>query len=194
MASLITFFVAGFAAWAHYELAGRVVISGTPFTVWRCWYAAVLLACLYDVLRAKDIELRSVWCIMLFSYVASFMTWDMSARPLEDNALRMIIVMAAALIVTMRTEVVLLVGLHGAIIFAAYLASAGVLPKRTAGFLVWSFPDISAALQHVSLILLGGYTLARNRILDMRSDDRRMDFIYSRSRVARVQSKEASQG
>jgi hypothetical protein len=176
MASLITFFVAGLAAWMHFHLLGRVVVAGTPFTVWRCWYAAVLLACLWDVLKAKDAELRSVWCIMLFSYVASFMTWDLSARPLEDNALRMIIVMALALIVSARAEVVLLIALHGAVIFAAYLASAGVLPKRTAGFLVWSFPDISAALQHASLIVIGGYTVARSRVLDWRAGNRPMAY------------------
>ena len=168
MIAALTFVAAGIAAWLHYELAGRIVISGTGFTVWRAWYLAVLLAAMIDVLRLRDKELRAAWVVLALSYVASFMTWDLSARPLVDNALRMIIVMAALLFVCFRIETRLAAIFHGLVIFFAYLAYSGVIPssgQRPRAFLAWSYPDIAAGLQHVSLVILGGVTVARSALL-----------------------------
>lgn len=168
----IAFPVAGLAAWAHYEFLGRIVVSGTGFTVWRAWYAAVLLAALVDVLRARDAELRGVWTVLALSYLASFMSWDLSSRPLEDNALRMLAVMGALLIVSLRPATALIVILHGAIIICAYLTTRGLIPApaaRPRAFLAWSFPDISAGLQHASLIVLGGSAMAGHRVLEWRN-------------------------
>lgn len=171
MLAAITFPLAGLAAWAHHELAGRVVVPGTGLTVWRAWYAAVLLAALIDVLRARDSGLRAVWVVLALSWLASFMAWDLSARPLEDNALRMLVVMGGLLIVSIRPATAAIVALHGAVIICAYLTARGLMPGPSARpkvFLAWSFPDISAGLQHAALIVLGGSALAGNSLLDWR--------------------------
>lgn len=169
MLAALTFPLAGLAAWAHYEFLGRVVVPGTGLTVWRVWYAAVLIAALVDVLKLRDSELRAAWAVLALSYLASFMTWDLSARPLEDNTLRMLAVMGGLLIVSVRPALAPAVILHGAIILCAYLTSRGLIPgpaSRPQSFLAWSLPDISAGLQHVALITLGCAPLARDRILD----------------------------
>lgn len=165
----IAFPAAGLAAWTHYEFLGRVVVPGTGFTVWRAWYAAVLLAALVDVLRARDSELRGVWAVLALSYLASFMSWDLSSRPLEDNALRMLAVMGGLLIVSIRPATAMVVILHGAVIICAYLTTRGLIPApaaRPRAFLAWSFPDISAGLQHASLMVLGGSAMAGHRVLE----------------------------
>jgi hypothetical protein len=149
-----TFFLAGALAWAHYAVLGRVVFG--PITVWRAWFIAVLVACLVDILRHRDRELQAVWAVLALSCLASYMTWDASARPLLDNALRMAAVGGALLLISTRPAVACAACLHAVVVLTAFAAyQLAIIPthlERPRVFLAWSFPDISAGLQHASVL------------------------------------------
>lgn len=156
MIAAATFILGGAAAWAHYALIGRAVAG--PFTVWNLWYLAVLVACLIDILRHRDRDLRGIWVVLALSYMASYMTWDASSRPQLDNALRMIAVGGSLLLISTRPAVALAACLHTVVVLAAFAAyQIDIIPthiERPRVFLAWSFPDISAGLQHASLVAI----------------------------------------
>jgi hypothetical protein len=166
----ISFIVAGAFLWLHYALIGATVLG--PLRVWHVWIFATLCGAAVDAWRSKDRELRLAWCVLFFSWVGGLIGWAFSPHPLIDLTLKNLIVMASLLIIAIRPETVLPILLHGIIILTAYMASIGVIPsagQRPRVFLAWSYPDVAAALQHASLIALGGYTAIRNRIVDIRS-------------------------
>jgi hypothetical protein len=192
MIAAITFLSAGFLAWAHYATLGFKV--GMGLTVWTAWMLAVLIAAGIDCYRLRGRQLMQAWAVLAISWVAAMTTWAMSGNHLVDFTLKNLAVMAALLLIAFRPETVLPALLHGVIILVAYLTSRGVIPssgQRPRVFLAWSHPDISAGLQHASLLFMGGYTLARNYLLGLRSGDRPLAVDYGSARVARVESKEA---
>jgi hypothetical protein len=162
----VTFIIGGLCAWWHYGAIGRVVFG--PWTIWNFWFCAVVIAAGVDALRTKDRDLALAWAIQAIAFVVSLTVWKISANPLVDLTIKNLIVMAALLLVCFKPETGLSAILHGLVILAAYLAAIGVIPsagQRPRAFLAWSYPDIAAGLQHLSLIIIGGLGAAQNAVL-----------------------------
>jgi hypothetical protein len=167
MIAALTFIIAGFAAYWHFMALGWKV--GAGFTVWTAWFCAVLIASGVDAWRSKDDEIRAAWLVMAVAWLASMLTWKISPNPLIDLTLKNLAVMAALLMIARRPETGVSAMLHGVVVLCAYLATQGVIPtaaQRPKVFIAWSYPDIAAALQHLSLMVIGGYGYLRSAFLD----------------------------
>lgn len=144
------------------------------FTVWTAWFFAVLIAAGVDCWRSRDRELQLAWAVMAIAWVASMLAWKVSSVPLVDLTVKNIVVMALLLTIAFRPETAVPALLYGLVILAAYLAAIGYIPSvaaRPRQFLAFSYPDIAAGLQHVSLILLAGPWL--RHVLGDHTDNRR---------------------
>lgn len=151
------FIAAGALAWLHYAFLGPFVASG--ITVWTAWFATVLLVCGAETLRSGERKCILAWLVMLFSFIASHVTWQTSASPLLDLAIKNLIVASLIVLCALDATFVIVAGLHLVLILAAFLAYYGMIPgprQRPRLFIAYSYPDIAAGVQHACLIILGG--------------------------------------
>ena len=161
MIAALTFPIAGVAAWLHYATLGPMVAPG--ITIWIAWFFLVLLAAGADCARSQDGPSTAAWAIMAIGWALSMLTWRLSANPLLDLAAKN--VMIAALLIGVgawhgRSLIVAIAFAHLALILVAFMSSIGWVPgpgQRPRQFVAYSYPDIAAGIQHVCLVILGGF-------------------------------------
>lgn len=152
-----TFVAAGALAWLHFETLGRIIMPG--ITVWIAWYFAVLLALIYVAARSGDASTRAGAVIMAASFLAAHVIWNGSAWPIATQCLKNIAVASAlvmAALVFSSKALLAAAVIHLAIVVIGAATDLGLIltAKRPMQFLAWSFPDISAGLQHAALVVV----------------------------------------
>ena len=165
--TLFAFLLGGAAGWLHYNLIGRVIAPG--LSVWVAWYGLVLVALMFDAWRSGKPAVRSASIVMLASFVAAHVIWNASAWPVAAHSLKNIVVAVALMSVAAAYSsraVFVAAFTHLAIVAVGFMAEFGVLfeGKRPAQFIAWSFPDVSAGLQHAALIVLALGTREREGV------------------------------
>jgi len=153
----LTFLIGGALAWLHFEIVGRVIAPGV--TVWIGWYAVVLAALAFHAWRSRDKGTRAAALIMLASFLAAHLIWNASAWPIAAHSLKNIVVAAGlfAVALAFQNRIIFLAGaLHLAIVGIGAASDLGFIfgGKRPMQFIAWSFPDVSAGLQHAALLVL----------------------------------------
>jgi len=153
----LTFLIGGALAWLHFEIVGRVVAPG--ITVWIGWYAVVLAALAFHAWRSRDKGTRASALIMLASFLAAHLIWNASAWPIAAHSLKNIVVGAGlfAVALAFQNRIIFLAGaIHLAIVGIGAASDLGFIfgGKRPMQFIAWSFPDVSAGLQHAALLVL----------------------------------------
>jgi len=153
----LAFLIGGALAWLHFEILGRVIAPGV--TVWIAWYAAVLAALAFHAWRSGDKGARTAALVMLVSFLAAHLIWNASAWPIAAHSLKNIVVASAlfAVALAFQSRNIFLAGaLHLAIVGVGAASDLGFIfgSKRPMQFIAWSFPDVSAGLQHAALMVL----------------------------------------
>jgi len=154
--TLLAFPIAGFLAWLHFVTIGRVIVPGV--TVWIGWYGVVLAALIWQSWRSASPPMRAGAAIMAASFIAAHVIWNASAWPLATHSLKNIVVavMLFGAAYAMRSRWLAIAGaLHIVIIGFAFAADIGMAfgGRRPPNFIAWSFPDVSAGLQHAALMV-----------------------------------------
>lgn len=153
----VAFVTTGVISWLHFETLGRVIVPG--LTVWVAWYAAVLVALVYVAARSGDAAVRAGASIMVASFLAAHVIWNGSAWPIAAQCLKNIAVASALVMAALAFSSKALLAaavVHLAIVGIGAATDLGLIltAKRPMQFLAWSFPDISAGLQHAALIVV----------------------------------------
>jgi hypothetical protein len=159
------FLAAGAMAWAHFEMLGRVVFPG--LTVWVAWYGAVLLALALAAWRSDSPAMKVGAAIMAVSFLSAHVIWNGSAWPIAAQCLKNIVVACAligAAIALHSRALAAAAALHLVIVAIGAAVDLGLIlqGRRPLQFLAWSFPDISAGLQHAALVSIGFGDAARS--------------------------------
>lgn len=167
-----TFVVAGLVAWAHYEMIGRAIMPG--LSVWVAWYAAVLLSLAWLAVRSGEPSVRAGAAIMVASFLAAHVIWNMSAWPIAAQSIKNIAVAAMLLMAALALfswSLVIAASIHLVIVAVGAAADLGLVlnTPRPVQFVAWSFPDVSAGLQHAALIVIS-FGAARSEDSDLVGD------------------------
>lgn len=155
--TLLAFLSGGLFGWLHFETLGRIVAPGV--TVWIGWYGLVLAALMFETWRSRQPALRAASAVMLASFIAAHVIWNASFWPVAAHSLKNIVVATILIgIASAYSSRAIFVAafIHLAIVGVGFAADFGVLfgGKRPLQFLAWSFPDVSAGLQHAALLVL----------------------------------------
>ena len=155
--TVIAFLLSGLAGWAYLETVGRVILPGV--TVWIAWYFVVLTIFSHQAFRSKNEAIRAAAIVMICSFLAAHVIWNASYWPIAAQSLKNIVVASTLLLVGygFRSRIVFLAAfLHLLIVGVGFMADLGFMfgGKRPMQFLAWSFPDVSAGLQHAALMVL----------------------------------------
>lgn len=155
--TLLAFMIGGAAAWLHFETLGRVVAPGV--TVWIGWYGLVLAALVLEAWRSRQPAPSLAALTMLASFLAAHVIWNASLWPIAAHSLKNIVVATVLIGIASSYSsraVFVAAFIHLAIVAVGFAADFGVLfeGRRPMQFIAWSFPDVSAGLQHAALLVL----------------------------------------
>ena len=155
--TLLAFLSGGLFGWLHYETLGRIVVPG--ITVWIGWYGLVLAALCYEAGRSRLPSIMASASVMLASFIAAHVIWNASAWPIAAHSLKNIVVAVALIFIaySMASKAVFTAAfIHLAIVAVGFAADFGLMfeGRRPMQFIAWSFPDVSAGLQHAALLVL----------------------------------------
>lgn len=162
----LAFLISGALAWTHYETLGRIVTPGV--TVWIAWYGLVLAALCYEAGQSRRPAIIASACVMLASFVAAHVIWKASAWPIATHSLKNIVVAVALLFIaySFSNRSIFIAGcIHISIIAVGFAADFGLIfeGRRPMQFIAWSFPDVSAGLQHAALLVISLGTREREK-------------------------------
>jgi hypothetical protein len=156
----LAFILSGAAMWAHFELIGPAVVSGVPILrVWPIWYAIVLAVACWTMIHRKDDGAWPVSATLIGSFLAAHFVANFSSMVIPTQAIRFISVAAILMMIGIafpRWQIFAAAGLHLAIVAFGFAADNGFIfgGKRPMQFIAWSYPDVSAGLQHAALLVL----------------------------------------
>ena len=195
--TLLAFLIGGLFGWIHFETLGRIVAPGV--TVWIGWYGLVLAALIFEAWRSRLPALRLAALTMLASFIAAHVIWNASLWPLAAHSLKNIVV--ATMLIGIASSyfsraVFVAAFIHLAIVAVGFAADVGILfeGRRPMQFIAWSFPDVSAGLQHAALLVLALGTREREDAavgLHPRSGDHRGAYGLAAVAVRKNSGKEA---
>jgi len=154
---ILSFFFIGWAAWLHYEALGPVVLGS--IRVWPLWMGLVVLALIAQSARSRDASRIVPAIIMGLAFIAAHVIWNLSAMPIAAQSIKNVSVAALLLCLTPifpRWQIFAAAGLHLAIVAFGFAADNGLVfeGRRPMQFIAWSYPDVSAGLQHAALMVL----------------------------------------
>jgi hypothetical protein len=169
MFTVITFFISGVLAWTHLNFVSWQVYGS--ITVWRAWFAATLIACVVEAAKSNNKSLQACACMMVISFLISLISWSSSNVIWPENAFRFsaLILGLTAVLVTSQPErrtdfaIIGCIISHFIIIMAAFATyemhiiadHISRIKNHKSPLIAFTFPDISAGLQYVCLLLIG---------------------------------------
>lgn len=122
--------------------------------------ADALATMAYQIVRRKDQGAVVISAVMIVSFLSAHSIANFSGLIIPAQSLRFIVVATALLLLVFsvypRWQIAVAASIHLAIVAVGFAADFGVLfeGRRPMQFIAWSFPDVSAGLQHAALLVL----------------------------------------